>query len=286
MAKTVLVAGLVPYESGKTWFTLSSALYAKSLGLKVGIFKPVAGHSLWYSPRTIRKSIKLKLLVGNDITLYYEYGLVEDPAVANPLAIATVPPDPCFYRQSVEDYLLELENTYSTIVLSRVTNCRNRVVKHYYYPDNSGKTTPLMKKSVERLALALQAEKSSVKELIKYMESASSEENLDDCLANIQRGNDLLFVESFNDAVVPYVSLLGKVDIIVVVAPGKVLVYRDVRSVRELVINQIKKHGWEGFRAKHIISEITAQMALDTGFATRPKPRGVHKAFIESILEK
>lgn len=286
MEKLVLVSGLIPYDSGKTWFTLSSALHAKSIGLRVGVFKPVAGHNLWYSPRTIKKSIEFRLLVGNDITLYYENKLAKDPALSNPLAIATITPDPHLYEQNIDTYMADLENVYSTAVFSRITSCRGKLTRHYYYPENLKKAPPATRRALEKMLLLLRAEESSTDELIKYMGSTDSEGNLNECLELIREGNNVVFVESFNDAIAPYAGLLGKVDIIAVVAPGRVFIYEDVKAVRELVLSSTEKYGWEGFRARHIIGKVRAQTTLSTGFALKPRPCNVHKAFIEVILRE
>ncbi|MEM1720428.1 MAG: hypothetical protein QW432_03575 [Desulfurococcaceae archaeon] len=286
MDKLILVTGLIPYDSGKTWFVLSSASYARSTGLRVGVFKPVAGHNLWYSPRTIKKSIELGLLVGNDVTLYYENGFVKDPALNNPLAIATIPPDPRFYEQSMDTYMADLESMYSTAVLSRITNCRSKATRHYYYPESLKRAPPATRRTLEKMLLALHAEESSIDELVKYMESANSEESLNECLELIRGGNNVVFIESFNDAIAPYASLLGKVNAIVVVAPGRVFVYEDVKTLKELVVSNVEKYGWEGFRTRHIIGKVSAQITLSTGFALKPKPYNIHKAFIKAILEE
>ena len=280
-----MISGLIPYDSGKTWFTLSSALYARSLGLKVKVFKPVAGHNLWYSPRTIKWSANVGLLLGNDATMYYESRLMNDPAIGNPVAIATTPPDPLFYGKNIDVYMADIESIYASTVVSRITDCDSKVTKHYYYPENFEKTPPLTRKAIKKLISVLRAEKSSVSELIKYLESIDSERNISMCLNLLQRDEDLVFVESFNDAISPCLSLLNNLDAIVIVAPGRALIYWDVNAVRDIVVEQVKRHGWEGFRARHVVANVAAQLTLSTGLAARPRPRSAHMKFISELLK-
>jgi len=285
MPRVVLISGLIPYDSGKTWFTLSSALYARSLGLKVKVFKPVAGHNLWYSPRTIKRSVNVGLLLGNDATMYYENSLMDDPAIGNPMAIATTPPDPLFYNKNIEAYLTDIESVYASTVVSRITDCSSKVIKHYYYPENLEKTPTLIRKAIKKLISVLRAEKSSVSELIKYLESVDSERNINMCLNILQRSGDLVFVESFNDAISPCLSLLNNLDAIVIVAPGRVLVYWDVNTVRNVVIEQVKRHGWEGLRARRVVANVTAQLTLSIGLVTKPRPQSAHVKFVSELLK-
>lgn len=282
----ILVAGLIPYDSGKTWFTVASAIFAKKQGLNVSVFKPVAGHNLWYSPRTLKKSFEYGLLVGNDVLLYKENELVQDLAIANPVAVANIPPDPHYYGRNVENYMRDLEEMMFTTIVSRITSCENGIISHYYYPENLAKTTPRVRRVLEKLLDVLKAKKQTIVELTNYMASPKVEENLDKCLDMVTRGTDVIFVESFNDALVPYTGLLKKVNYIVVVAPTRVFLYRDIGEIREIMEENINKLGWEGFRTRYFVDKLTPRGLLETGFVSKPQPRLIHKLFVKTILKE
>ncbi|MEM4488151.1 MAG: hypothetical protein QXK88_05055 [Desulfurococcaceae archaeon] len=285
MTRLVLISGLIPYDAGKTWFTVSSALAAKVMGIRVGVFKPVAAHNLWYSPKTLRKSIELGLLVGNDILEYYNSGLVDAVSLSNPIALATAPPDPYLYKD-VESYMRDLESAPSTAVLSRFSNCSNGSVKHYVYLENLGRAPPRVRRAVERAYRRLNAEQSSITEALAYLSSPAVEENLNACLDKISRDSDIAFVESFNDAIAPYVGVLDKVDFIAVVAPGRVLVYTKTKEVRELVSKYLEDKEWEGLRSRYFVERAKAETSLEVGLALKPKPSRAHSLFIKLVTGK
>ena len=285
LVKYILVSGLIPYDSGKTWFTLGSALYAKSSGLKVAVYKPVAGHSAWYSPETMVVSKKLRLLVGHDVSLYYKHGLIEDVASSNPVALMTLPPDPLKYTE-LERYFSELEDTYSMTVLSRITSCRNNATRHYFYPDNIGKLADRLARAVNRLIDVLGAERSTIDHLISTLTAPSISEELDVCLDRVSIGKDLVFIESFNDAVAPYMGGLFKASVLVIVAPSKILVYCDLHEVREFVKILTEKMGWSGYRSRYIVASFKPIKVFEAGFVKRPSVMKWHVAFIEYLLKE
>ncbi|MEM2024992.1 MAG: hypothetical protein QXW94_01720 [Desulfurococcaceae archaeon] len=282
MTKLVLISGLIPYDAGKTWFTVSSGLAAKILGIRVGVFKPVAAHNLWYSPKTLRKSVELGLLVGNDILEYYNSGLVGVVPLSNPIALATAPPDPYMYKD-VESYMRDLESAPSTAVLSRFTNCGSSSVKHYIYLENLGKVPPRVRRAVERAYRRLNAEQSSITEALAYLSSPGVEENLNACLEKISRDSDIVFIESFNDAIAPYVGVLDKVGLIAIVAPGRVLVYNKTSEIRDLVSKYLEEKEWEGLRSRYFVERVKAETSIELGLALKPKPSRAHSLFIEVV---
>lgn len=286
MATTVLVAGLLPYESGKTWFTLSSALYVRKLGYSVRVVKPVAGHNLWYSPRTIKKSLKHRMLLGNDILAYYEHGLIEELAIGNPIAIATIPLDPSNYHGDIGRYMAEMEQISTIMALARLTNCHNRETVHYYFPENLVKTTSYMRRKIERIAVELNARAHDPRRFIDILASREIEENLEVCLNIVAGDIDILFIESFNDAVVPYMRLLDHVDYLIVVSPGRVFLYDDVEAVRKLIEEHTVRLGIEGLRARWIIERVKPALSVETTLIARPTIGRQHKLLVERITSR
>ena len=282
MATVVLVAGLVPYDSSKTWFTLGSALAAKEEGLEVGVFKPVAAHNLWYSPRALRRSLELKLLIGNDVLLYREKGLVEDIGVSNPVAIATAPPDPSSYARA-EDYMWDFEDVGRIAVLSRVFEFEERAHAHYVHAENLARMGERIRRLVERMSSALGAEPGSYASLSEYLTSSAAVRNLSRCLQKLEEGKDIVFVESFNDAVAPYGALLERIDKLVVVAPGKAYVYCDARNVRKAARRIFESLGWAGFRTRYIFDSLKPDLSVETGLAAAPSAREPHREVVRRI---
>lgn len=283
MPRVVLVAGLVPYDSGKTWFTVATGLATREKGFRVGVFKPVAGHNLWYSPRTCQKTLKLKLLVGNDILMYYRYGLAENPAISNPVAIATLPPDPTRYTK-LDNYFEEFDDVRNVAVLTRVYSCETGVLEHYVHVENLNKTSTTCQVLVSKLCIALNAKPKPFTEVASYLMSPRVEEDLNHCLKYIGRGRDVVFVEGFNDAVVAYTSLLEEADLLVVVTPGKVLVYENMKAIKYAVEKAVNKHGYEGLRTRYIVESVNSNYTFETGFALKPTPRKVHRDFVEKVV--
>lgn len=284
LALRILVTGLIAYESGKTWFTLSSAMYTRSIGIKTRVFKPVAGHNLWYNPRTIETSLKHRVLVGNDISLYLEKGFVENPAMANPIAIATVPLDPMRYEGGIHNYLLEIEQLHSTVVVSRITNCSSGEFVHYYYPENFSKTTSVIRDTLEKLVTGFNARESKIRSLMDYLTSSEVERNLDLCLERLSEDTDILFIESFNDAITPYPRVLDLVEYVVIVAPGRVFLYDDVHSIKRIILEKSSGLGTESLRSINVFGHIKHAMTIETDFMFEPMVRSPHKAIMDYII--
>ncbi|MEZ0345016.1 MAG: hypothetical protein ABWK01_00425 [Infirmifilum sp.] len=282
MVFKILVSGLIPYDSGKTWFTLGAAAAFQARGFRVAVYKPVAAHNLWYSPRTVKRSLELGSLVGNDILLYYDRGLVENIVSANPIAIATAPTDPLKYK-AFEDYARDLELLDRIAVLSRVHECGAGKTTHYIHPENLGKMTWKTLRVIEILRKRLQADTLPFSELVRYLSSVDAGSNLESCLEQIQLNKDIVFVESFNDAVAPFGSLVDKIELVVIVAPGKVLVYRDVEKLGETLARTVEKLGQEGFRSKHLITVGKPWLTLSLNYTSSPIAQKAHERFVEKV---
>lgn len=247
MALIVLVAGLLPYDSGKTWFTTSAALAAREKGLRVSVFKPVAAHNLWYSPRTVKKGLELGVLVGNDVLLYYENGLVGDLGVSNPVAIATVPPDPSKYS-SIDSYMDDFGDVGRIAVISRVYDCERGQRIHYVHAESLSKAGRWASRVIGRMLAAFEAEQRSFADLAGYLYSSSAVDNLDLCLKKLERESEVVFIESFSDAFTPYGVFLRSVGLIMLVAPGAVYVYTDVEGLWAAAEEAVRRIGVGGLQ--------------------------------------
>jgi predicted P-loop ATPase/GTPase len=247
------ISGLIPHDAGKTWFTIGLVEALRRFGLNIAVYKPVAAHNLWFSPRTLVKSIELKLLVGNDILAYYERGVVRDIAKSNPVALGLAPRD---LTSSLDEYLESFEDTLKMLVILRFTECSSGVVKHFVFRENLENTPPLVKSSIENLAKTLSSSESSIEELVNYLRSEDLTRNLNICLNELSNNVDLVLVESFNDAVVPYTNLLDKLNMLIVVTPGRVLFYDESDKLKNAITNTSTSLGEEGYRARYLVKQV------------------------------
>jgi len=140
--------------------------------------------------------LELKLLIGNDVLLYREKGLVEDIGVSNPVAIATAPPDPSSYARA-EDYMADFEDVRRIADLSRVFEFEERAHAHYVHAENLARMGERIRRLVERMGSALGVEPRSYASLSEYLTLSAAVRNLSRCLRKLGEGKDIVFVESF-----------------------------------------------------------------------------------------
>ncbi len=245
---TVLVSGLLPMNSGKTYFSASLANTLRKLGLKVVAFKPVAGHSMWYQFRVFSKSLKLGVLVGEDVIKYMELGLIKDPDKQNPIDILTATPDISSFR-SVDEYLRALEDVIMQAVIVRVST---QGIRRYFLVNESLKSLPKQLRSEVVNALKVFSPVTRVSRLwlLNYLTSPEIDVVVSSATKEVLSMGDVVVIESFNNALVPIASLADVVDTLIIVAPGKALVYggsklrsyvSTIKSVNELESSRFVK---------------------------------------------
>jgi len=253
----IVVSGLLPYESGKTWFAAMVLNVLSMQGFRVAVFKPIAAHNIWYSWRTFDESVKLGVLVGNDILVYRDVlGLsASDIILSNPIAAALAPLDsePYIRGGRIGLYQVDSENQFKSVVFARRTPCNEGKAIHYFFPENAEKALESLSEHIENLRSALNASKSTVEEFLSYLTSNTSVEELQNCFRKISEGRDFVIVESFNDSIAPYMSVLDEASAIIVVAPGRAYMYR-AHEVKERLKISIQKHGELGFRSTNVIN--------------------------------
>ncbi|NPA05268.1 MAG: hypothetical protein GXO09_04155 [Crenarchaeota archaeon] len=221
MAVTVLVDGLLRFDSGKTWFGVGLCLCLRRLGYRVGVFKPVAGHSVWGQLWSFRESLRRGFLVGGDV-LTYERFLGVDPLAVNPVDLLLAPPDPA---GGVSGFLSSVGGWEDQVVVARVPVGGG--FEHWWFPVNVSRLSPLVRFEVSRLVGRVGAVPGSVEGLLDYVGGLGGV--FEEFRRRVSAGCDFLVVESFNDALVPYRELVGVVDYLVVVAPGRVFVFEGER---------------------------------------------------------
>ena len=254
-SKIILVNGLLPYDSGKTYLTIALAKALKNKGYNVLVYKPVAGHSAWYQFNTVINSLKYGILVGEDVVKYKELlGLKTRFELLNPIDLLLAPLNPRSFT-NISEYLTLLSSQFSQIVLLRLSDCRDNTTQYYMVKDNIARTIPELKPWIERLIEKFNPKPISVECLLNILKSASISEILDYALNVLKREADIVIVESFNNAAVPYFNILDNINLVLTVTPGY-LFKLDVNSFKEIVKAYGLKYGDTGLSMSAIFDRI------------------------------
>jgi len=227
MPLRILVAGMLPHDSGKTWLTAAMVSALRQGGAKAAAYKPIGGFSAWHHYGALRASIRDGVLAGGDARAYH--GLTGHPLEKlNPIAYATVPPDPMQLRPT--RYMLLLENASSVTALWRVTSCRGKQGIHYYSRTVMELAPPRIRDVISDAVRRLDAVASDANMFYSNLDRGHYDEALESCRVYMERHADIAFTESFNNAAVPYRGLdLCVFDFYVVVAPGAAMLYSGER---------------------------------------------------------
>ncbi len=264
----VLISGLLTYDSGKTWLGITLAKRLLSHGVSVGVYKPIAGHNAWSQYSTVVESFKRGVLVGEDVLKYTSILKDVDIELMNPIDILLAPPDPLIYPGiNIYSYLYDIENQFGQIVLARISLCLKRVTQHLMFKNNVRRVAPPLRDELEQLSAKLNAIEDSLDSFIQRLRSSDIENELMGCLERIELGRDVILIESFNNAIAPFRRILDDIDVLLVVAPSIVAIYRDDRAIIKAVNEAVNRYGEKGFEAVHLLSRVRPS----TTFYIRPR---------------
>ncbi len=238
MPLTILVSGVLEYDSGKTWLSIGLGLLARRKGLRVALYKPVAGHNLWNRFSSVIESKKRQILLGNDVLLYERYlGSLGPLEAVNPIDLLTVYPDLLMLR-GYSEYLLAISSLERSLALARITSCDENIVsRHFIFNENIVSAPLSARTELVELAKLLRAESANPKEFLEFLSSEKASLMLERCRRYISTDKDVVIIESFSDSLLPYGGVEHAVDLLLVVAPGKVLVFtgEKLRQAIELL---------------------------------------------------
>ncbi|NOZ89537.1 MAG: hypothetical protein GXO15_06400 [Crenarchaeota archaeon] len=226
MALKLLVAGLLEHDSGKTWLAAALASAASRRGLRGAAYKPVGGFNMWHSYWAFRESLEERVLAGGDAWTYVRL-LGLSPDRVNPIALLLAPRDPTRYPGPAM-YASEMESLEKSLALARVSRCGDGERLHLFFPQALEKAPTLVADELRRAARLLGAAEGEPRRFLDWLSSRDASKLLDECLSSLEAGSDLVVVESFNDAAVPYIGSISY-DFVVVAAPGKALLYSGDR---------------------------------------------------------
>ena len=239
LAFTVLVTGLLPYDSGKTFVGRSLLRYFRSLGYRVVGYKPIAAHSAWFQYETVEKSFEQRILVGHDAYLYWE-DLNREVRIEeiNPIDILTTPTD---FHQNIRLYLSMLENFVSQACIMRISCPRSDgsyVTEHYIDLEQLERIIPTLQLKLMELAEKLNPQPKPIThdQMEKLMNNPKPVMCADKQLKILTMKYDVVIVESFNNAATPTPLSAEIADKVLVIMPGKALVYDGRRYLQTLKI--------------------------------------------------
>lgn len=259
----VLVSGLLVYDSGKTWLGLSLVRRLLLQGVGVGVFKPVAGHDAWHQYSTVVESFRRGVLVGEDVARYAAVVGDSSLELMNPIDVLLAPPNPLSYLGvDIYAYLSDLEDQFKQIVLARLSLCRENSTHHFIFRSNLERVAPPLRRELERLSLKLSATEERLEDFIGKLRSSEVEDELMRCLSSVERGRDVVVIESFNNAIAPFRSILNTIDILVVVAPSAAAVYQNIGEVLKAVEDAVNRYGERGFESTFILSRVEPSTTL------------------------
>ncbi|ADM28584.1 conserved hypothetical protein [Ignisphaera aggregans DSM 17230] len=281
----ILISGLLVYDSGKTWLAISLAKRLKGYGHRVGIYKPIAGHNAWTQYKTVVISKKLGILVGEDVFNYISIlGMGKEIIpFMNPIDILLAPPEVASYIRDlkIEEYLMDLEDQYKQMILGRISSCLSGESIHYLFWENLDRITLSLRSKIIELSQTLNAKRLDLYSFINRITDTSIEKDLNICLDTIAKNSDIVIIESFNDAITPYASLLENVDGIVIASPGAVMIYRDVNKIYSLFRKVFEKYGSRGYKSMYIVNELQP----DNVISIEPR-EDIHESVIDKNLNQ
>jgi len=253
----VLVAGLLPHDSGKTTVAKYVLKGLKNIGLDVAAAKPIAGHSAWYQLHSLLKSIELGVLVGNDaLELHRVCQKPKAIEVLNPIDTLQIPLDVVHFT-SPKMYIETLDILPNIMGVARVSTCIDESTvesRYYVVEDNLSKITPsmlnvlnILLERVSRKAKLISTVRKG-KDLILIL-STEGVSACDKCLDILLKNHELVIVESFNDAAAP-TYLSSKADIVLIATPGKVMILpgdKYYRAFNLLLDMEAGMHPWSAW---------------------------------------
>jgi len=235
--KTILINGLLEFDSGKTTLGLSLIHELIGRGLKVAAYKPIAGHNGWFQMKSLLNSIKHGVLVGDDAYKYYILMRKELPLeLINPIDMLLAPPDLKDHR-NVTYYMNAFTNITDMVVLMRISSCTEELRSAYHLiSENYKHSIDSLKTLIDELI-----KKVRIRYKVKFIDRTTFTNLVSDSrlIDEVTRGcfskyvnYDLTVIESYNNVVTPMRLDVIKPSIVLTVTPGKVFVYDGDRYIK------------------------------------------------------
>ena len=235
----VVVAGFLPFNSGKTRLAARLARALRERGVKVKPCKPIGAHNVWEQHFSVEYSMMHRILVGGDAIRLAKAAEL-NPADVQPVDLLLSPPDITRYLTKLRDYLRASTETFSQTVVARVDVCSGgRVERHHLLVGEVyERLPPSIRGVIDELVGKLEPKPIRVS-LEAFTDMVASGELIaaaDMCTVARCGNAQLTILESFNDVLVPVPRAL-EADYFLVAAPGRAVLYHgsDVRKVVGIV---------------------------------------------------
>ncbi|EZQ04700.1 MULTISPECIES: ATPase [Acidianus] len=221
----LLISGILPFDSGKTTFSLSIIREMKNNGISFFPLKPVAGHNAWYSFSTLARSYEIGALAGNDALKYYDE-VKKDIRKINPFAALLSPID-IESASSITYYQQIMERGYPVLV--RIS-CGNEI----YFGSDLHRIPKSLRETLSKLFAVFKPKIVTTNELAEVINNSPS--LVEECVKNVMEENDNVIVESYNDAIAPTLASTF-VDLMFLITPGKALLIKgdELRKVLSVI---------------------------------------------------
>lgn len=218
------MSGVQRHGSGKTQLIIGLARELTRLGIMVGASKPVSTTSLWYDYAVLREAVREGLLTDKDTITFSRLSLSGPPPVSNPVNVVTAVPDPLRYGD-IRSYLDDLDSPFSLPILARITI--GGVTKYFRISDLEDKVLDPEISIVDDLVeeLGISARETSSTWFYSYLGSKEVGAGIAEAIHYLGRDRDVLFIESISTALLPVMSLMNITDVLIVVTPGRALLY-------------------------------------------------------------
>lgn len=284
---TILVVGLLKYDSGKTSVALSLVREAIEKGMNIGVLKPISGFDAWSQYEYVLKSMEYGKLIGEDLYLLHATARSSMPIeVEGPLVMLLAPPDPAGFSWRTSLYVTATTSTIDQVVVARITECSEDTIstRHYVIEENIERTPSILKNKLTELIRKLDPRPGiiSKEDIEEKLFSHDSIEGIDSCVKKITSSYDVVVIESYNDAAAPTPSSI-KVDVVVAVAPGKIALYPGDKYRKALnLVGEIRNP--LATTTSDILGLIKPIKAIDTYPIVNPKES--EEPWIKGLLDE
>jgi predicted P-loop ATPase/GTPase len=227
LAHRILIAGMNPFDSGKTELSIRLVKALTTAGNAVEYFKPISGHNYWLHHQHTQTCLERGMLVSKDATRVrqaYESG--SSLLLSNPVHALYTP-------ASLDKPLKMITNTLalagwsSVLVMERFSRPTNGSIDTtMLVADNlvENEEVILTHEEVGKLSHGASIVQVDSLEEVQEFERQNFERHVTDSLRRVERDRDVVVIEGFNDAAWPFDGL-EKVDTLLVTGPGHVYIY-------------------------------------------------------------
>ncbi len=290
MHKAVLIVGLLTYDSGKTTVAEGIASEAIKRGFDVGVSKPVSSYNIWYQHEFFRESIKLGVLVGEDVVRLHKAARSREAIeVEGPIVGALAPPDPEALDWRISLYANVSSSLINQMIIIRVTRClttSNYETLHFIVRDNIEKCVESLKPFVNEFLKTINYNYGviDVSRLASILENEAPS-YADECLNQVCKEHELTIIESYNDVASPTRNSLEKSSVVVAVAPGRAAIYQGevYRKAAEVLGEAIEP--WK-LNTRRIVSILRPKATVKINVKGSEESWRWREALLDEILKE